>query len=190
MAGRRPRTRRAARNELVALLRRHAPEKLPNVGRLLSKWAGREEDLIANVRRKYAPSSEPRPRSAPMAAAAARKAAAEKAAEKAAAQKASPQKAAAVKAQNLALRKKHQKAAEKAAPKAAQKATAEELQCEAGLCPPSCPRRHHGKWHAGYGGYDRSHWTCCNRGDRSSTHCQRPDRGKTVKTTYLTPYFT
>ena len=41
--------------ELTALLRRHNPSKVADVPRLLANYAGREQELLADVRRKYTP---------------------------------------------------------------------------------------------------------------------------------------
>lgn len=42
--------------ELHAVLRKHAPGKLPTLPKLLSEWAGREDALLKSVRSKYAQS--------------------------------------------------------------------------------------------------------------------------------------
>merc|ERR1719491_1907578 len=43
-------------SELTALLRRVNPSKVPNIPNLLEKYAGREQELLAQVMAKYAES--------------------------------------------------------------------------------------------------------------------------------------
>lgn len=40
--------------EITALLRRFAPAKVPNVPSLLKKYKGREDELLGQIRAKYA----------------------------------------------------------------------------------------------------------------------------------------
>ena len=58
-----PKPKRDFKKELVALYQQYAPERLESVDldKLLAKWYAREEDLLANIKKKYSAAAAPPP---------------------------------------------------------------------------------------------------------------------------------
>ena len=57
--------RERAHEQLAAIYAEHAPDKASGIGKLLDKYAGREDELLRKVRAKYSGGAPTKPRRVP-----------------------------------------------------------------------------------------------------------------------------